>query len=627
MCGICGIYRTEPREEAGSRQAVRAMTRLMVRRGPDDEGYWDDGRCFFGFRRLAILDLTVAGRQPMMSGDGRSVIVFNGELYNFRELRRELEKTGIRFRSRSDTEVALEALNRWGERAIERFNGMFGLAWYQVQERRLVLARDHAGIKPLFYRVGPAAGQISFASQLNCLILPEAGGVPPLREDALGLYLRLNYFPWPYTLYKDIHQLPPGHLLVAEADGSLRCRAWWRLPEEPMPAAEQDERVLDEGLAAAIDRAVRRQRIADVPVGIFLSGGVDSPLVAAVARQQCGRELKTFTIGVDGWKQDESSDARRYAEVLEVTHRLLRISEGEVLALVDEAAQAQTEPFADYSMLPTMLVSRFARAEVVVALSGDGGDELFFGYERPFSLGRNGLDFRYPHWLRRGLYLGGRLGLLPKRSGAIVHDSPGQYYFAVNSRFGEGFLRQLPPSVARLPWDFRLYEFRAGVDYKSLANFSRRVEFYGQLQMVLRKVDMASMHYSLEVRVPLLDREVIDASLAYDGAAELKSGRRKRALRRLLARHVGEDAIPEAKRGFGVPLGQWFRGALRERVEEELLGTGGWVAPLLGRRVVEAMWREHVNGQRDHKWALYSLLALEWWKRVHERNSAAAASG
>ena len=626
MCGICGIYRTEPREEAGSRQAVRAMTRLMVRRGPDDEGYWDDGRCFLGFRRLAILDLTAAGRQPMMSGDGRSVIVFNGELYNFSELRQELEKMGIRFRSRTDTEVALEALNQWGERAIERFNGMFGLAWYQVQERRLVLARDHAGIKPLFYRAGPAAGQISFASQLNCLILPEAGGAPSLREDALGLYLRLNYFPWPYTLYEGIHQLPPGHLLVAEADGGLHCRAWWRLPEEPAPAAEQDEGVLDEALAAAVANAVRRQRIADVPVGVFLSGGVDSPLVAAVARQQCGRELKTFTIGVNGWKHDEASDARRYAELLDVTHRLLPISEQEVLALVDEAARAQTEPFADYSMLPTMLVSRFARSEVVVALSGDGGDELFFGYERPFSLGRNGLDFRYPRWLRRGLYLGGRLGVLPKRSGAIVHDSPGDYYFAVNSRFGEDFLRQLPPSVARLPKHFRLYEFRTRVDGRSLANFSRRVEFYGQLQRVLRKVDMASMHYSLEVRVPLLDREVIEASLAYDGAEELKSGKRKRALRRLLARHVGEDAIPEAKRGFGAPLGQWLRGALRERVEEELLGREGWVAPLLGRRVVETMWGEHLKGQRDHKWALYSLLALEWWKRFHERSAAGVAS-
>jgi asparagine synthase (glutamine-hydrolysing) len=626
MCGICGIYRTEPREEAGSRQAVRAMTRLMVRRGPDDEGYWDDGRCFFGFRRLAILDLTAAGRQPMMSGDGRSVIVFNGELYNFQELRHELEKMGIRFRSRTDTEVALEALNQWGERAIERFNGMFGLAWYQVQERRLVLARDHAGIKPLFYRVGPAAGQISFASQLNCLILPEAGGAPSLREDALGLYLRLNYFPWPYTLYEGIHQLPPGHLLVAEADGGLHCRAWWRLPEEPAPAAEQDERVLDEALAAAVANAVRRQRIADVPVGVFLSGGVDSPLVAAVARQQCGRDLKTFTIGTPEWTLDESEDARRYAELLDVTHRLLPISEQEVLALVDEAARAQTEPFADYSMLPTMLVSRLARTEVVVALSGDGGDELFFGYERPFSLGRNGLDFRYPYWVRWLLYAGGRAGVLPKRSGAIMHRSPESLYLALHSHFASNHFDSLPGALKSVPEEFSLYEFHGEINHASLANFSRRVEFYGQLQRVLRKVDMASMHYSLEVRVPLLDREVIEASLAYDGAEELKSGKRKRALRRLLARHVGEEAIPETKRGFGVPLGQWLRGALRERAEEELLGTGGWVAPLLGRRVVEAMWREHVDGQRDHKWALYSLLALEWWKRFHERSAAGVAS-
>lgn len=627
MCGFLGTVLPVLSVGGGAPREIRQGSGLLMRRGPDDEGYWDDGRCFLGFRRLAILDLTAAGHQPMVSGDGRSVIVFNGELYNFPELRRELESEGVRFRSRSDTEVVLEALNRWGEAAVERFNGMFAFAWYSQAERRLVLGRDHAGIKPLFYRVGPGAGQVSFASQLNCLVLPELGGEPRLRPDALGLYLRLNYCPAPYTIYEDILQLPAGHLLTVDGDGRRRLKAWWRLPEAPEPEQGKTLGELDERLEAAIDSAVRRQRVADVPVGVFLSGGVDSPLVAAVASRQCGRHLRTFTIGTPEWDLNESDDARRYAEILGVSQRLEDVSAKEAAGMIDEVARAQVEPFGDYSMLPTMLVSRMARQEVVVALSGDGGDELFFGYERPHSLWRNGLDFRHPRWARRMLYYAGRLGLGARRSSAIVNRDPGDYYFLVHSHFPAEHFRRVPREVQKTPEDFRLYEFRGPVTARTLADFSRRVEYSGQLQRVLRKVDMASMHYSLEARVPLLDREVIEASLAYDGAEELRSGERKRALRRLLAGHVGEDAIPKQKRGFGAPLSQWLRGALRERAEDELLGRGSRVAELLGRPVVKAVWEEHQSGRRSHQWALYSMLSLEWWWRVQVRGARDAPVG
>lgn len=616
MCGIAGEWGIRNIQVPDKSGFVKSSLARMLRRGPDDEGYWTDGGwCALGFRRLAILDLTAAGHQPMVSGDGRSVIVFNGELYNFPELKRELEAEGVRFRSRTDTEVALEALNRWGESAVERFNGMFAFAWYRIGERRLVLGRDHAGIKPLFYREGPGAGRLSFASQLNCLVTPEAGGEPEIREEALGLYLRLNYFPAPYTMYRGIFQLPAGCLLVCNADRRPELRRWWRLPESPEPERAPDLE-LDERLAAAVEAAVRRQRVADVPVGVFLSGGVDSPLVTAVAGKQCGRQLKAFTIGTPEWSLDESADAARYAEILGVTHRLREVREAAAAELLDEVGKAQTEPFADYSMLPTMLVSRMAREEVVVALSGDGGDELFFGYERPHSLARGGRLFRYPHWVRRMLFAGARVGLVGKLPGAAAHCTPGDYYFSVHSHFPANHLRLLPPELRRLPENFDLYRFSNGTEEKALADFSRRVEFEGQLQRVLKKVDMASMHYSLEVRVPLLDREVIEASLAYDGAAELRSGQRKRALRRLLARHVGEEAIPPMKRGFGAPLSQWLRGRFRERVEE-LLSPGSWVRAVVGRKAVHTVCEEHLSGRRSHQWAIYALLSLEWWKRRH----------
>lgn len=616
MCGFVGLLKTAGGNEK-LREFIRTASDLNWRRGPDDEGYWDDGRCFLGFRRLAILDLTPAGHQPMVSGDGRSVIVFNGELYNFVDLKRELEAEGVRFRSRSDTEVVLEALNRWGEGVVERFNGMFAFAWYSIAEHRLVLARDHAGIKPLFYRLGPGEGQISFASQLNCLILPEMGGEPRLRPDALGLFLWLNYCPAPYTIYENIWQLPAGHILTVEASGKRRLKQWWRLPEAPEPLYGKTSLELDERLESALGEAVRRQRVADVPVGVFLSGGVDSPLVAAIMSRECSNHLKTFTIGTPEWDLDESGDATRYAQLLGVHQKVRDVSEQEALRMLEEVAEAQVEPFGDYSMLPTMLVSQMAREDVIVALSGDGGDELFFGYERPHSLWKNGLDFRHPRLIRQLLYYSGRFRMGPRRSSAILHRDPGDYYFSVHGHFAREYFRRLPPEFQRIPEDFRLYDFHGEVTAKTLADFSRRVEYFGQLQRVLRKVDMASMHYSLEVRVPLLDREVIEASLAYDGAEELRSGQRKRALRRLLAKYVGEDAIPQQKRGFGVPLAKWLRGALRERVQDELLGRGSRVAELLGRPVVQAMWEEHQGGKRSHHWAIYSMLSLEWWWRVH----------
>ena len=257
------------------------MTALLINRGPDDEGYWVDPDGFdqFGFRRLSILDLSAAGHQPMISADGRSVLVFNGELYNFPDLRRERESHGHVFRSRTDSEVVLESINRWGAAALERFNGMFALAFYDTVDKRLLLARDHAGIKPLYYAFHPSTKSVAFASQFNCLIHSPWGRPGPLREDVLRLYLELHHIPPPYGLFENTYQLEPGHMLMIEADGSIEKRAWYTLPRDPEPHINPAD--APAVLREALDGAVRRQRIADVPLGVFLSGGIDSPLVAA----------------------------------------------------------------------------------------------------------------------------------------------------------------------------------------------------------------------------------------------------------------------------------------------------------------------------------------------------------
>lgn len=626
MCGITGIWSADA--SAGRpefTEAVRRMTRLLVRRGPDDEGHWTDpgGHVALGFRRLAIIDPTPSGHQPMISADGRSAIVMNGEIYNFRELGKQLESHGVVFRSKSDTEVLLEGLNRWGTDTLARLNGMFAFAWYQTANRSLLLARDHAGIKPLHYFVKPGGGGLAFGSQFNVLLQTPWGDPGPVREDVLALYLRLQYIPPPYGLLANTWQLEPGHFLRAIPGQPIETREWWSLPREVEPDLSGSAGL--EELADVLDRAVRRQRIADVPLGVFLSGGIDSPLVTAIARRQTGSELKAFTIGNPGWSQDESADAAGYGRHLDVDFRLHPVSGDEALAAVAEVQAAQHEPFADFSILPTMLVSRFARKEVTVSLSGDGGDELFFGYERPLSLLRSGSLFRYPRAARRALHGAGRIGIGPRRSDAVVAKDPGDYYFEVNSRLKDGDARRLAPGLGGLPPDFDLYDFAGYRGNRDLANFSRHAEFYGQLQRGLKKVDMASMHESLEVRVPLLDREVIDLSLRLDPFDCMRGGQRKVPLRELLGRFVPPDSIPKPKRGFAVPLGDWLRGPLKPLVEASLLEGELFPAGVFDRAAVRAYWEGHLRGERDRKWGLWTLMALQWWGKAHGRAVAAAA--
>jgi asparagine synthase (glutamine-hydrolysing) len=620
MCGIAGIYRVEGSGARGAFEAaVRGMAGLMARRGPDAQGYWSDlgGHLDLGFRRLAVLDPRAEANQPMVSHDGRSVLVFNGEIYNFREIREELRRRHVPFRTTGDSEVLLEALNLWGEDAIGRLNGMFALAWYNIRERTLLLARDHAGIKPLYYFVHPRGGGVAFASQFDALLHTPWGPPGELRLDVVHLYLRLHHIPPPYGLLENTFQLEPGRYLVVKPDGRVQKKAWWTLPRDPEPDLSGAE--AREALAEALEHAVCRHRVADVPLGVFLSGGVDSPLVTAVARMQTDRGLKAFTIGNPGWWQDESEAAAAYARHLDVDHHLHSIDGDEAVGAVEDVLSAQYEPFADFSLLPTLLVSRLARREITVSLSGDGGDELFFGYERPRSLLRNGGDFRWPWLVRAALYGAGRYGLGTPRSSAIVAGSPGDYYFDVNTRLKEHELARLAPGLPGLPEDFNLYAFDRYRGKRDLANFSRWVEFYGQLQRGLKKVDMASMHESLEVRTPLLDREVVDVSLRIDPFDSLRNGDRKAVLRESLLQHVPAELVSRSKLGFAVPLGKWLRGPLREWAEETLVDASWPTEGVLDQEAVQSYWQQHLSGRRDLKWGLWTILSLVTWLKQHER--------
>ncbi|MEM1182422.1 MAG: asparagine synthase (glutamine-hydrolyzing), partial [Acidobacteriota bacterium] len=372
MCGLCGLF-SAAGGLADAEESIHAMTRELERRGPDDEAFWLDpeSRLRLGFRRLAILDLSPAGRQPMESASGDSVLVLNGEIYNFRELRGELEAGGHRFCSTGDSEVVLEALERWGLDALGRLEGMFALAFYSRRHRRLILARDRTGIKPLWLLDSPDGASLAFSSQLDSLLhCPWPVDSEP-RLDVLHLYLRLGHLPPPLGLLPGTRQLEPGEWLELNAEGERRSGRFWKLPRFPEVSLGVDDGL--EAFDAALERSVARHRLADVPLGTFLSGGVDSPLVGATARGQTSSDLLAFTLGNPGWGQDEEAAARRFADQLGLDHRVLRLDGKTAATAVDQVRGAMHEPFADFSLLPTLLLSAFARRHVTVALSGDGG--------------------------------------------------------------------------------------------------------------------------------------------------------------------------------------------------------------------------------------------------------------
>jgi asparagine synthase (glutamine-hydrolysing) len=590
------------------------MTALMRRRGPDAEGFWtDDRHVALGFRRLAILDLSPAGNQPMESACGRYVIVFNGEVYNFPEIRRELEQRGRRFRSTCDTEVVLLALAEWGQAALSRFNGMFALAWYDRDAQELLLARDPMGIKPLYYMWSPRG--LVFGSQYDQLVR-HPWLQRRLNPEILGLYLRLGYIPPPYALFEGTQLLPPGQALTVKAGSDPRTFAYYRFPAETAElSTEEDAAELTD---AAVGNAVRRQMVSDVPLGAFLSGGVDSPLVAAHMRR-VSSEVRAFTIGCTDPEYDESPVARAYAGALELENAVDSFGPEECLSLVQEGALAYSEPFADFSSLPSLLLCRSTRRHVTVALSGDGGDELFWGYPRFWKIANNAGWFKRPRAVRAAAYLlsRGRKGALPR---GLLFRSPGEWQFDGHCFSGlrPADLRLLCPEARTLPHDFRLYDYDRAASHESLARWLRRNEIDGHLQMVLLKMDRASMHYSLEVRVPLLDLEVVSAAARIAPGACMRGGTGKIPLRRALARRVPPETIPQRKAGFTIPLGDWLNTELRGLVEDLLLDGDPYPQGLFDRAALGRIYREHQEG-RDRTRSLWHLLSLQLWARQHLR--------
>jgi asparagine synthase (glutamine-hydrolysing) len=614
------------------------MAAELVHRGPDDAGAHaePESDLAFGFRRLAIVDLTEAGHQPMVSASGRSVIVFNGEIYNAEDLRRDLAARGIRFRGHSDTEVLLEACEAWGINAtLPRLIGMFAFAVFDRTTRRLSLARDRFGKKPLY--LAQHGGAVLFGSELRALRahpLFEA-----VQDDrALSAFLRYGWVPAPLSIYKDVEQLPPGGLAAIGTDGTVRVERWWR-PDVIAAAAKanplegSDGELLDR-LDDVLKDSVRRRMVADVPLGAFLSGGIDSSLIVALMQELGGGQTKTFSIGFEEAAFDEAPHARAVARHLGTDHHEFYVSSSEALATVPDLPEVWDEPFADSSQIPMLLVSRLARRQVTVALSGDGGDEICAGYNRYAQMAAiMRLVHRTPgavRWLARlghGLVTAPALaplhGLLPP----LLHSRAERWLGRIAAIdgveiFEPGYRRMLQQGLEPERVFPRAEELQEPIWSGQLAHsfpgVTERCQMLDTLSYlpddILVKVDRATMAASLEARAPLLDHRVFDMAWRLPDRMKLRQGVGKWALRELLYRRVPRQLVDRPKMGFAVPIDRWLRGPLRDWAEDLLdarrLSQGG----ILDADAVGRLWQRHLAGQ-NWQYPLWCILMAEAWRR------------
>jgi len=623
MCGICGVVSFEPDEET-NKNIVKRMTEALRHRGPDDEGYYQDALAALGMRRLSIIDLHT-GQQPIANEAKNIWVVYNGEIYNFRQLRTELEQLGHQFKTNSDTEVIVHAYEEYGEACVQRFNGMFALALWDVPNHRLFLARDRVGIKPLYYWTD--GKKLVFGSELKALVQhPDV----PRRVDpaALDLFLSLEYIPAPRTIYSGVYKLLPGHTLVFEPE-DLKLSQYWDVPYNPITDREE---VCAEALAELIQDAVRIRLVSDVPLGAFLSGGIDSSTVVAYMSQFSSEPVRTFSIGFEDDTYNELPYAEAVARHYKTEHHY-QVLNPDIANLAESLLHHQDEPFADTSVFPTYLVSKLARDSVKVVLSGDGGDELFAGYDTYLAEQL----YRYYGWLPGSL----RQRALPAFANWIPPQPAKKGLINKFKRMVEG--GALDPNLQHARWMIflshnekrKLYQpdLRATLDDSlSTALFSgyfdkgARFDRLAQQQYVdlktyladdiLTKVDRMSMAVSLEARVPLLDYRIIEFALNLPPSMKLDRSRTKVILRRAMQKLVPELVLEKPKQGFSIPMKHWLRSSLKPLMQDllshESLRQVGYFNP----DTVSSWIQEHLDGRVNHSHRLWALMAFELWRRT-----------
>jgi len=619
MCGFAGFIARE-----ADPAALPRMLREIAHRGPDGEGTWEGTagpwQVVLGHRRLAIIDLA-GGVQPMTNEDGRVVITYNGELYNFQKLRVELERQGHRFRTRnSDTETIVHHMEQHGAAGVASLDGMFAFAVWDASAERLTLARDRCGIKPLYY-AELADGGLAFGSELTA-VLAHGGIDRALGAEGLASYFFSDYVHPPYTIVGGVKKLPPGHTLLWERGRLQTPRAFWQVPTAV--AAPADDDALAERLWGEIERAVEAQLVADVPVGIFLSGGIDSSSVAAAAARRAGRRMTAFSIGFEDATFDESAYARMVAAELGVEHVTETLREENLLEIVDLALDKLDEPLADPSFLPTFLLSRLAARHVKVVIGGDGGDELWGGYPTYRAHRLAAIYGAIPGWIR-GHLIEPAIARLPvdDRYQSLewkLRRFTGRWDDARTVRhlrwMSSVDLPDLPRAVpaarglrpatlsARVPPGDDWMNQILALDFSTYMSGS-----------VLTKVDRASMAHGLEVRPPLLDDALVDFAFGLPSRVKLRGGRLKYLLKRAARGRIPDAVIDRPKKGFGIPLAAWLRGPLAPRLDAVMAESPLWDLGLIERATFAGWNDEHRGSRRDRSKPLWALYVLDRWLR------------
>jgi asparagine synthase (glutamine-hydrolysing) len=609
MCGIAGYVSWQKPPESS---VLRAMEKTLAHRGPDEGSIWCNQICGFAFRRLRIIDLSPAAAQPMSNESGELQVIYNGEIYNFLELRKELETRGHNFKSRSDTEVLLHGYESWGEGLFEKLRGMFAFAIWDEPKQRLVFGRDRLGKKPFFF--AEDAGRFVFGSELTVFRhLP--GLTPSVSPLAFCEYIEFGYVQSPRTILKEIRQLPAGHFGILNREG-LSLHSFWALPESPPPRNEDvDLRTGAENLESPLRDAVACRLISDVPLGCFLSGGIDSSLVAAHAQELVSGRLKTYTVGFENSSMNEASYAAEIARHLGTDHHQIMISPQSAIDEFPDILSRASEPIGDDSFLPTFLISRETRREVTVALSGDGGDELFCGYDkyRQFSAAQR-LRRLFPRAARTAALSligpGGGDGLKKGLEALAAPDNESMARW-LSTLWKESELEELIDSQVRS---------RSKSDAFSSAWNRRRtfppIERFMITDMetyltgdILTKVDRASMALGLEVRNPLLDQNFVAA--AFQLSCRARPG--KIILKQMLARRVPRRLFERPKHGFGMPVNDWYRGPLRHVLENYTSPSRIRNRGLLDAETVQSFVQSHLTGRRNFGRKLHAIVAFEIW--------------
>lgn len=623
MCGIAGFFLPDrSMDAAGAEVTARRMSACISHRGPDSSDIKiipdPSSLVALAHRRLAIVDLTAAGHQPMVSQDGRFTIVYNGEVYRLQALRQALVDVGYIFRGHSDTEIMLEYMARWGVAAsLPLFEGMFAFALWDHREKTLTLARDRAGIKPLYWMM--RGGIFGFASELKALDPLFENDRPRVSRQGQMLYAHNGYIPAPYTIYEDVFKLLPGNFLTIKAGERVaQTKAYWCWQDQP---AQDDDRDWAEHAHSVLSESVRITLDADVPVGCFLSGGVDSSLVTALMQSHSSRPVKTFAIGFEQAAFNEAPYARAVAQHLGTDHTELIVSEVDMLNVVPMLTNMYDEPFADSSQIPTYLVSKLARSQVTVSLSGDGGDELFSGYGRyAYALRAASIAAVMPSPVRRMLgnmtpalrsVIGGpsRLSSYMRLLGATDFEELYNSFLSYDTPLKADAEKRIRESVRMQSAGLSM-----NAPFPDKIRAMRRIDFRQYMvDDVLTKVDRASMAVSLESRVPLLNQRVIDLAcqLPVNALTDGKTG--KMVLRDVLARYVPRELFERPKMGFGVPMGAWIRGPLKDMVSSNIETALQTDAPFDPVRTRKAM-ADHLAGKRDNSYILWLVSTYGGWQ-------------